>query len=265
VPAADPVTVASASPPTSETPPAPEPEPTPATATAPVTVTRPLEPPQPLRSVVLRDSLSPDSPELAFRVPGTASQPLPEATTTAPEPAATREQTIQEILAESAQKRLEQANLKREVALSKAREAWELHRRAQAERLAFHEDLRRLLQGLGNRAGPEIKSLCDRYGRAMHSEVQKAMTVALNRLAASVKLEVKLGLMRAYGAPEAMLLDSLANELDRTRNQRGGPRDHNEVRVRAALLLLKYPPPPEKPVATSRSSATTVAHSRGLR
>jgi hypothetical protein len=222
----------------------------------------------------VRDSLAPDSPELAFRVPGPAWEPLPDATATATasEPTPTREETIQEILAESAQKRVEQQNLKREVALSRAREAWELHRRAQAERQAFHDELRRVLQGFGPRSGPEIKALCDRYGRVMHSEVKKAMTVALNRLAASVNLEVKLGLMRAYGAPEAMLLDALANELDRTRNQRGGPRDQNEVRVRAAQRLLKYPPPPEpeKPVATSSarsntsssSSATTVARSR---
>jgi hypothetical protein len=213
----------------------------------------PLKPPAPLRSA-WGDPLAPDSPELAFRVvaapdPGPVDRPQ--------EPRPTPEQIFQSIQAEAQQKQAEQKNLEREVALSKFRGMAEMIQRTQAERIQFHEDLRRVLSELGNNAGPEIKALCERYGRDMPAEVERAATVRLNRLAAGVKRERRIALMRVHGFPEAMILDDLAKELDPTRGTRGGPRNHNEVRVFAARILLKYPPPAPR---AAPGEATTVTN-----
>jgi hypothetical protein len=215
----------------------------------------PLNPPAPLTSTI-GEWLSPDSPERAFRV---VAEAVAEAAAEA-EPRLSKEQILLGIQAEAQQKKAEQQNLEREVALSKAREMWETIRRTQAERLRFHDDLRRLLRELDDGAGAEIKALCERYGREVHPDIQKAVTLALNRSAASTSRKVKIALMRVNGVPETLILDYLANELDATRNSRGGPRDRNEVRVRAARLLLKYPPPApaaEKSAAPDRKPTTT--------
>jgi hypothetical protein len=220
----------------------PDPRPMPSPAAMPEAPERkrpaghPLDPPASLVSA-WADPLSPDSPELAFRIAAPA--------VTTPEVGAglTKEQILRGIQAESLQKRAEQKNLEREVGLAKARELAAMADRAQSERVAFHDELRRLLKEMGDEAGPEIKALCDRYGRSMHPEAEKLMNSALNRAATRAKREFKFALMRYFGAPEAMLLDDLAADIDQTRGTRGGPRDRNAVRVIAGRLLLRYPPP----------------------
>jgi hypothetical protein len=221
----------------------------------------PLEPPAPLVSA-WGEPLAPDSPELAFRVvaapgPGPAQRPQ--------EPKPTRDQILQAIQAEAQQKKAEQMNLEREVALSKFREMADMFQRTQAERVRFHEDLRRVLNELGSDAGPEIKALCERYGRDMPAGVEKAATLALNRSAAGAKREVRIARMRAHGFPEAMILDDLAREVDSTRNTRGGPRNSNDVRVIAARLLLRYPPPAPRPVPAAPTTGASAAALRPVR
>ena len=71
--------------------------------------------------------------------------------------------------------------------------------------------------------------------------------------------------MRKIGLPEPVLLDFLAHKVDQTRNTRGGPRDDDEVRVRAARLLLTYPlpvPPPAK--AAPKAAAPAVGSAGGV-
>jgi hypothetical protein len=48
--------------------------------------------------------------------------------------------------------------------------------------------------------------------------------------------------MRAWGYPETMVFDYVANGVDRLLGTPGGPRDGDEVRVRAARMLLSMPP-----------------------
>jgi hypothetical protein len=215
---------------------------------------RALEPPMPLVSTV-GERLPADSPEWAFRVDS------------ATEPGVTAEQILQNIQAESEQKQAEQKDREREVAQSKSRELWESIQKTQAERIQFHDDLRRLLRERDNKAGPEIKALCDRYGREVHTDIKKAMTLALNRSAAKANRAVQIALLRVNGVPEAAILERLANELDATRNSRGGPRDRNEVRVRAAQLLLRYrpsAPQTEKPAAATARTTAARAPAAGV-
>ncbi len=205
----------------------------------------PLEPPAPLTSAS-GSPLSPDTPELTFApidVVAALTRDTPRAVAT--EPKVTKEQIQQEIDAEAQQKKAEQANLGREVEASKAREFFDTIKKAADDRVPFHDELHRILLQLGNDAGPEIKNLCDRYGQKTHPDIEKVVTHTLNRSGAGFDRDVKIKTLRKQGLPEPMILDILARDLDKQiRGKRGGPRDRNGVRVRAALLLLNYPPPP---------------------
>jgi hypothetical protein len=216
-----------------------------------------LEPPEPLTSVPGRP-LPPDSPELTFvpeEVVAALTQGTPEAL--ARETKATKEQIEKEIMDEAEQKRAEQANLQREVEMSKAQEFFGMLRRAHLERGPFHDELRRVLRELGKEAGPEINNLCERYGRTTHPDIEKVVTHSLNRSGAGLNRDVKIRTLRRQGLPEPMILDVLANELDlQIRGRRGGPKDRNGVRVEAARILLKYPPPPVPDERSAAAAAT---------
>ena len=200
--------------------------------------------------------LAPDAPELAFApvaVVASLTRDTPEPGVR--EPRLTKEQIWQEIQDEARQKKAEQVNLGREVEGSKSREFFEAIKKAHLERRPFHDELRRILIELKQDAGPEINSLCDRYGRGnVHPDIQKVVTHTLNlRSAKGLRREAKVKLMRLQGLPEPVILDALANELDpMIRGKRGGPKDRNGVRVVAAKLLLTFPPPP----VPEESSAT---------
>jgi hypothetical protein len=213
----------------------------------------PLEPPAPPTSAT-KDDLPADSPELAFGVG--ERPPAGRAMEALDEPRVTKEQILQGIRVEADQKIAEQKNIEREMAQSKVREYYETFRRIQSERPTFHEELRKLLQALGDNAGAEINSLCDRYGRSTLPEVRKVVVLALNRSAARLKREGKIELLRKHGVPEPVILDFIANEEHNNINRRGGPRDQNEVRARAARILLTFPPAASSP---SSGSATTPA------
>jgi hypothetical protein len=146
---------------------------------------------------------------------------------------------------------------------AKAREYYEVFRKIHAERPAFHNDLRRLVDELGDGAGPEIASLCDRYGRDALPEVRKVVGQALKRSAARLKHKPKIEMLRAQGVPEPMILDLLAHEQHVNINTRGGPRDQNEVLASAAKILLTYPPtaPRANPPATKPARTPAAARS----
>jgi len=213
----------------------------------------PLEPPAPLMSAS-KDDLSVDSPELAFRVVGEHAPAESEL-----DPKVTKEQIMEGIQVEADQKKADQEDFKREMAQAKSREYHETFRKLQSDRPLFHNDLRRLLQELGDGAGVEINALCDRYGRTTLPEVHKVVVLALNRSAARLKREAKIELMRSLGVPEPVILDYLAKEQHHNMNRRGGPRDSNEVRASAARILLAYPPSRPQASPPKAKSARTPA------
>lgn len=123
------------------------------------------------------------------------------------------------------------------------------------ERAPFLIELKKLLKELGNNAGTEIDQLCDQFERNPRPEIRSAYLKTIYRISSRMSREMKVEKMRSFGIPEPMILDSIANELHRTMNSRGGPRDENEVRVRAAKELLKYPVTPTRKATASRAAA----------
>ncbi len=139
-------------------------------------------------------------------------------------------------------------------------QAWglvEAIRKAQRQRAEFHEDLRQILMVRGEEAGKDILSLCESYGRTTRPEIERAVNRALDDLARAARRRSKVEMMRFFGWPEPRILDYLVGELDWTVNSRGGPRDSNAARVRAARLLLTMPIKPP-----SRGSSATATPSR---
>jgi hypothetical protein len=179
-----------------------------------------------------------------------------EVSTPAPDPAgrdqnagtmanqATEEVSKDEILRDI-QREADEANARREqMEMLKPRAqailAAEAVAKIQEGRIPFRNELRQLIAQFGNDAGPEIDHLCDAYGRDMPPEARAAYHRAL-RSTPRLGQQGKVDLMRSAGLPEPVILDYLAHGLHMTLNTRGGPRDKDEVRVRAGKLLLQFP------------------------
>jgi hypothetical protein len=226
-------------------------------AVGPIATGPPLEPPEPLTSST-NEPLSADSPELAFDT-GVRRPPVQK-----PEPKVTREAILMEIEAESQQKKAQEEQLKREVAESKYQEFVAGIQRIQNDRQPFHDELRRAIRELGEEAGPEIKAICDRYGRDTHPVIETKVRLDMRRWSARVSRGAKIEKLRINGLPEVRIFDYLAGELDSTIGTRGGPLNQNGVRVRAAKLLLMYPPAaPSEPRSTAAPRATATARAPG--
>jgi hypothetical protein len=211
-----------------------------------------LEPPAPLTSPA-SEPLTPDSPELAFHT-GVRRAAVPQ-----PDPKVTKEDILKGIADEAVQKKTEQDQRAREVVDSKVAEFVTMVRRTHADRIPFHDDLRRALRELGPDAGPEIKAICDRYGRDTHPVVEKKVKLDMARWSPRLTPGAKIAKLRADGLPEARILDFLAHDLDSTIGTRGGPANRDGVRVRAALRLLQFPPPPVAEAGSPAAPGTTTA------
>jgi hypothetical protein len=115
------------------------------------------------------------------------------------------------------------------------------------QRRQFLDELREILRlhVHDQQAGPEIEKLAVRTGRESDRvTLRRAYGVLYsNRLAQPDKVRR----LREIGLPETIILDYLANELNRRIGSRNGPRDRGEVWVRAAQLLLKYDQVPAGP------------------
>lgn len=154
--------------------------------------------------------------------------------------APTREQLLQDINAEAAEKRQklnELRDLKDRAGDELAAEAFN---RTEDERLVFRRELGEILQSGSRKAGQEINDLCERYGRnydpALKDKVSRALMLANGRKTT----EAKLNLLRHYGVPEPGLLDYIANQIEHNQlNARNGPRTPDQVRVLAARQLLR--------------------------
>lgn len=113
-------------------------------------------------------------------------------------------------------------------------------KKTHADRTPFHNELHDILRGRGQKTGPLIAQLCDQYGRNVHPSVRAYVTtVALIKVPLRCTVQDRVQIMRAYGMPEPMILDYLANDLEkRTRSARNAPRTQDEVRILAARQLL---------------------------
>ena len=111
-----------------------------------------------------------------------------------------------------------------------------MRERHHEERLKFRDELREILAMGTKKAGPEIDALVNRthgdrdpkvFGRAIHVWRFKHATAA-----------VRINELRALDIPESDILELISDTLNERMHSRGGPRDSNEVRVRAARQLL---------------------------
>lgn len=185
----------------------------------------------------------------------TATPPGAPETITSPEPPPVAEPSKEEILRDIQREADEKAAQRHNLADLKPRARRLLQAEAvakiQADRVPFRNDLRQILKQRGDDSGPEIDRLCTQYGRTMLPEVRKAYNRALAFGPTRANRQWMVETMRAVGIPEPVILDYLANKLDKSINTRGGPRDQDGVRILAAKTLLGIPVVPSRKTATS--------------
>lgn len=217
---------------------------------------RPLEPvpvnPYAAPAVGMTDEARP-SP----RPSGGNAADLPAAEAPAAEPIPSKDAILEEIRQEADQvdaRRQEKADLKSRASALVANESMA---RTQADRIPFRNDLRTALKISGPQAGVEIERLCNQYGRQITPALEKAYLTAMR--APRLNQEDKVRIMRALGMPEPVILDTICHSVHKQIGTRGGPRNEDEVFVRAAGLLLRYPVYPSRKPDSASASATTPA------
>lgn len=124
----------------------------------------------------------------------------------------------------------------------------DLKQQADANRKAFRQALKAVVDRSGPKAGQEVRRLVEE----MHQEVPNDVLVQAKYLkensAARLGRSEQLDLFRAIGLPETSLLYHLV-ELERQKaGIRGGPRTLDEAWARAAKALLNSPPGPKSQV-----------------
>src|SRR5262249_27940621 len=158
-----------------------------------------------------------------------AASALTEATPTEP-PLPSREETERQIRAEAAA--IKQHN---DQQLEQQQE--DLHVPRDDERRQFLDELRMILKVQGRTAGPEIERLSNRAGRTDDPRLlmRARMVIGENRIPQRAKVRK----LREFGVPETVILDYLANGLNKNLGARNGPRTRNEVWIHAGELLVK--------------------------
>lgn len=171
-------------------------------------------------------------------------------------PEASKEEILQDIERESREKAGQRRDLTTLKNQARALAVADTLAKAEARRTSFHDDLRKAIKDLGKNAGPEIEKLCARHGRDTLKDVWATYRHALRLAPRAYTSRWKVEMMRSVGLPETLILDDLAHGFHKQLNSRGGPRDQNEVRVRAARELLSVP------VAATRKPSAPAASTR---
>jgi hypothetical protein len=146
------------------------------------------------------------------------------------QPLPSKEESLLQIAEEARRKQAELA------ARDENRELESRARRLE-ERMKFREELRAILRVHGNQAGPEIDKLAQRYGYDIDTD-RYEQGIKIWRSARSPLSKVRL--IRSLELPESVILNFLSDDLHMLVRSRSGPRNENEVRVRAAQKLLSY-------------------------
>jgi hypothetical protein len=149
-----------------------------------------------------------------------------------------------------------------------AKKLAEIDSRVLGERVKFRQALKDALSLNIIQAGTEIDGLCRRDGQDRDPERFAQARKAW--FSTRVSSQAKVRLIRSLGLPESVILDFISADLDRLIGSRSGPRDLNDVRVRAAKILLTHElPAPTSTIAASgrpsppeRDEPTTTAKAR---
>ncbi len=104
------------------------------------------------------------------------------------------------------------------------------------DRMRFHDDLRQILARDLKNAGTEIDELSKRQrGDSDPRTRAKARVIWRDKRS---PLATRVSQIRSMNISESDILDLMSDNLYARMHAPGGPRDSNEVRVRAARLLL---------------------------
>jgi hypothetical protein len=114
----------------------------------------------------------------------------------------------------------------------------DLRARRLEEQLKFRDELREVLRSKRILAGPDIAKLNQRYDYDV-DPVKKAVAFNTWRFAKK-NVRDKVKLIRALDLPETTILQFMCASIDPLLGTRDGPRDMNEVWVRAAEQLLRF-------------------------
>ncbi len=142
---------------------------------------------------------------------------------------------------EEARREIEEEANKREAAIMAQLENKNSDLRSKwlEEQLKFRQELAEVVHSKGIQSGPDIATLDKRYGYQGDPVLYQ---VAYQKWRLAKKSEkAKVDDARLHELPESAIFEFMCASLHTTIGTRGGPRDENEVRVRAAKLLLKYP------------------------
>jgi hypothetical protein len=173
------------------------------------------------------------------------------------EPLPTREESLRAIAEEAARKQTE-------IADSRLDRKAEVEALRAEDRVKFRNELREVLRVHGNKAGDEIDRLARRYGyEASSTAYDKALQIwKFGRMSQQAKVR----LIRSLDLPESVILDFLSDNQHGRVRTRAGPRNENEVRVRAARQLLAYELPSQpaaaRPAPSSRPATDAAEHGK---
>lgn len=171
-----------------------------------------------------------------------ADPPPPRPVVAEPAPEVTKEQVLAEIRDEAEHKAAEMRKIEELKPQVRFLEVSRVIKKAEANRIPFHRSLKELLRSRRPNVGQDIEALCNDYGRTTLPEIRAHINKIVSTTYARSSLKIKVEMMRAWGYPEPMIFDYVANGVDRLLGTPGGPRDGDEVRVRAARLLVAMPP-----------------------
>jgi hypothetical protein len=178
-------------------------------------------------------ALAPDETHKRDSVP--AEEPLP-----------SREELDQQIAEEAARK-------ERDMAEERAVRVAGIRALRYEDRVKFHKELGEILETYGKLAGPEIDKLAKRsahdYDMAVYSKAQSIWRHG------KMTPQAKVSAIRSLDIPEPAILNFISDNLYARLRAPGGPRDNNELRLRAAQLLLSYELPAAPPSSTEPGPA----------
>ncbi len=209
--------------------------------------TKPLNPARPGEV----DPASPSSPAADPKAAGTKPAGAPSGAGIPPalQPLPTKEETERQFQEEAAQNRARARD-------QKDKEAIEFRTFRYQERVKFRDELRAILQEHGRSAGPEINQLAKRS--SFDKDPERLMRATHFWRVSGASHAVKAQKIRSLDLPETVILDFLSDDFHAQVRTRNGPRNENEVRIRAAYRLLQLELPPEDAMPVARPPANSM-------
>jgi|GEM_PF-1751052 len=206
--------------------------------------------------IVVEPEPQADSPSADPKDPPRREIPLAVVAAQPPDQPITKEEVLRRINEEAAQKAAEIRKLQQLKPQIESIEALRMMRKAESNRVRFHQEIRQIVLAKRPEAGRDLEQICEEFGRGIDPDLHQHISKLLKTTYANAPLRSKVALMRAWGAPEAMVFDFVANDVYRHLGTRGGPKNGDQVGIRAARVLLSMPPSAAKHAAPSTNATS---------